>query len=261
MTTILLLISRPDYLDLIFAGLELLECDPDKTNLLTIVDGDTALYLDVRNRTERSKFKGRLCVQYPSKEKVKRYNTMHRRVRIAKIHEFAKQHILECEYLLLLEDDGLVHPKLLGKLTKAYYMHPFAGFVTGVQIGRHGIPCPGLWQFDDVYEPEKIESLKPLGHGIEQIDAAGLYGMLIKKPHYMSATFEEYKGILGPDVGMSISLRQQGLVHYVDWSIEVPHLTENGTITVSNTPVVQTIFTRAGSHWTQETKAQGDMQL
>ena len=48
--------------DQVFASLELLECERDRTSLLAFVAGDADLFLTARNLVEQSKFAERLCV-------------------------------------------------------------------------------------------------------------------------------------------------------------------------------------------------------
>jgi hypothetical protein len=62
-TTIILPISREQHLLKVFASLELLECERDRTSLLAFVDGDADLFLTARNLVEQSKFAERVCVQ------------------------------------------------------------------------------------------------------------------------------------------------------------------------------------------------------
>ena len=62
MITIVVPISRVDYLARFFVRLEMLDCDSEKTNLLCYVDGPLELYQKVRNYIVNSKFKNKLCV-------------------------------------------------------------------------------------------------------------------------------------------------------------------------------------------------------
>jgi len=50
--TIILPISREQHLLKVFASLELLECERDRTSLLAFVDGDADLFLTARNLVE-----------------------------------------------------------------------------------------------------------------------------------------------------------------------------------------------------------------
>jgi hypothetical protein len=123
-----------------------------------------------------------------------------RRIRIASIHNELKQHILACDYVLCLEDDGVVRADALKRLLRVYGMYPFAGLVSGAEIGRHGFQHLGLWSVDDVYEPTTITSLMP-GEGIQEIDASGMYACLTKRDNYVNHEFRPFQNNdLGPDV-------------------------------------------------------------
>jgi hypothetical protein len=62
-TTIVLPVSREQHLLRVFASLENLECDRERTGFLVFVDGEPELYLVARNLVEHSKFSEKLCVQ------------------------------------------------------------------------------------------------------------------------------------------------------------------------------------------------------
>jgi hypothetical protein len=62
-TKIILPVSREQHLLRVFASLEILECDRERTGLLVYVDGDEALYEVVANLVDQSKFAEHLCVQ------------------------------------------------------------------------------------------------------------------------------------------------------------------------------------------------------
>jgi hypothetical protein len=57
-TTIILPISREQHLLKVFASLELLECDRQRTSLPAFVDGESDLFMTARNLVEQSKFAG-----------------------------------------------------------------------------------------------------------------------------------------------------------------------------------------------------------
>ena len=73
-TVIVLPISRSEFLAPLFASLEFLECDPQDTAILCIVDGSVQLYVEARNLCNHSKFGQRLCVQFPAGAPVRKFN-------------------------------------------------------------------------------------------------------------------------------------------------------------------------------------------
>jgi hypothetical protein len=246
-------VSRMEHLDRIYAGLELLECDRERTSILTLVDGDANLFLKCRNLTEQSKFASRLCIQRKPSGVESRYNLQRRRVRISAIHNELRQHVPACDYVFGLEDDGVVRPDALARLLRAYTIYPFAGLISGVQIGRHGIQHLGLWSVDDVYEPTSITSLMP-GEGVQEIDAAGMYAFLTKRDNYVRHEFRPFQNNdLGPDVEWTLALRQAGYKNYSDFDVPVEHRKDDGTsVTLSNTVVQQVRLSKSVDRWQHE---------
>lgn len=255
-TTVILLVSKKDHLAQMFARLELLKCDKKKTNLLVYVDGPLTLFQSARNYTVNSKFNQKLCVNR-NKGQPDVSNQRKRRRRIADIHNEIKEHIANCDYVFLVEDDTLLPTNALDKLIGHALIDGYAGFISGVQLGRHGFLHVGAWKVDSVYEPYGIESTG-VDEGLQPVDAAGLYCCLIKKDLYMAHHFEPFEKILGPDVDLGIKLRQQGYQNYVDYSIKCGHMNKKETIEFHNSEIVQVKFVRTDDRqykfgWIQST--------
>lgn len=254
--TIVIPISRSDYAEKLFHSLEMLTCNREKTNLLTYVDGDWRLFEKIRNMTIQSKFNERLCVQR-NKGLPQVGSVPMRRKRIADIHNELVQLLNKADYLFFIEDDTLVPSNALEKLLRGYATYPYAGFISGIELGRWGFPHLGAWKVDDVYEPKTITSI-PKGTDYESVDAAGFYCFLTKFDTYKNHTFKLFEDVLGPDVDFGITLRQQGLLNYVDHSIQCAHLSKDGPITLTNTEPVQVQFEKAatinrGTKWLMKT--------
>lgn len=251
--TIFIPISREEHLDRLFACLELLDCDADQTNLLTYVDGNTALYEKARNFTEQSKFSDRSCVHRRNERKPVTFSLLERRRRIAAIKNESKALIGVCDYVFGIEDDTIVPTHALEQLLIDYAAHPHAGFVEGVELGRWGLPYVGAWRADDVYEPTRIESLMP-GHDVEEIDAGGFYCYLTRRDLYMSHEYKPFgRNDLGPDVNYGLYLRQNGYKNYIDWSINCEHRQRGGSVIhpLRNEPR-QVALIKHGSDWQQK---------
>jgi len=247
-------VSRPDWLPIVFAALELLDCDREQTSLLTYVDGDASLYLAARNLTESSKFASRLCIQRKPDSR-SRYDLRARRIRIASLHNEMKQHVpMDCDYVFSIEDDTVIPPYALTKLMHLYMTHPFAGLVSGVQLGRHGLAHVGAWTTDDVYEPTAITSVMPGTDQIVEVDATGLYCALIKRANYMGHDFAVFDpNAYGPDIALGFALRRSGYRNYADFGIPVEHRRTDGeTLTLANTNVQQVKLTKEANGWRQE---------
>jgi hypothetical protein len=251
-TTIILPISREQHLLKVFASLELLECDRERTSLVAFVDGEADLFLTARNLVEQSKFAERLCVQGDIPGERREFSINTRRRRIAAIQNTCRELIQPCDYVLLTEDDTVMATDTLSKLLSDHISHPHAGFVTGVQYGRWGINHLGLWAVDDPYEPREINSLMP-GNGVEEVDAAGLYAMLMRYDLYSKHEFKPFGETLGPDVDAGIELRRLGYKNYADFNVWLDHLKPDGSaITRLNTKPVQFRLIRNDGKWAGE---------
>lgn len=256
--TIFIPVSRSDYLDKIFSTLELLECDRTKTNILVVVDGDSNFFVDVRNRVEMSKFEQRLCVQYKAKDKLKKYSYALRRKRISDIHNFAKQYIQECDYVFGLEDDTIFGVDTLKKFLRLYGLYPYAGFIQGVQLGRWGNPYVGAWKVNDIYEPTEIMSMLPPEKNspvwFQQVDAGGFYCYITKRESFVDHNYEPFDGNgLGPDVNFGISLRQQGMLNYIDWTTTTIHRSKDRDVSLLNTKPSVVTLRKVNYRWRQQT--------
>lgn len=227
-TTIILPVSRKDFLDQVFARLEFLKCDKENTNLLVYVDGDHPLYQKARNLTVNSKFKEKLCI-YRSNGLASVSSISRRRQRISDIHNEIRAEIKNCDYVFLLEDDTLFGADTLKRLYKTMYHYQYAGFISGVQLGRWGYLHIGAWIVDDIYNTNEVTSVA-LGEGVKKVDAAGLYCCLIKAENYLKHVFKPYEGILGPDVDFGLALRKQGLENYINFDVKCDHLTKKDKI-------------------------------
>jgi hypothetical protein len=243
--TIILPVSRPDYLDRIFHALEILRCNREQTNLLTYVDGDWRLFETVRNKTQESKFNQRLSV-HRGRGPANVSSITRRRQRIADIHNEMRGLLENSKYIFSLEDDTLFPTYTLEQLLRHYAQYPFAGFISGVQLGRWGYPHIGAWRTNDIYEPTVLEST-PMGNGLEQVDAAGFYCFLTKTENYKGHEFAPFEDVLGPDVTFGLSLRRAGLLNYADFGLQTMHLTKDGDISLGNTKPIQVRFTKTAT--------------
>jgi len=241
-TTIILPVSRRDYLKKIFVMLEMLDCDRQKTNLLCYCDGPLELFQETRNLVVNSKFKERLCVY--RKKGIGSVSSIHgRRQRIADIHNEIKELIKETDYILLIEDDTIFQSNTLTKLIHTALMKRYFGFISGVEVGRWGYTHIGGWVVDNIYDINQVTSIQSK-EGVEEVDGAGLYCCLTTKENYLKHRFEPFEKILGPDAGFGFELRKQGLKNYIDHSIQCQHLNKKEVITVSNSKIIRVRFDR-----------------
>lgn len=239
---IIIPVSRPEYVDRVFASLELMDCDNERTNLLTYVDGSLTLFQKVRNLTVNSKFNTKLCV-YRKRGEPSVSSIHRRRKRIADIHNEMRDLVESSTYVFMTEDDTLLPKHCLKTLLRDFSMRPFAGLVSGVQIGRWGFSYIGGWKVNDVYDTSHIESVER-GKGVQEVDCAGFYGCLIRTEVYKKHIFEPFEEILGPDFNFGLWLRKQGLKNFINHNVKCGHMTKKGVINFVNTEVIQIEFDR-----------------
>lgn len=247
--TIVLPVSRDNYLKRVFINLEFLECDRENTNLLVYIDGDEKLYETARRYTVNSKFTQKLCV-FRAKGLSNAGSIVRRRHRIAAIHNELKTILNPCEFVFLLEDDTLIPNNTFLKLQKHYRSNPYAGFISGVEIGRWGLSYIGGWTVDDPYNINSICSIQD-GNDFSPVDASGIYCLMTTYANYRSHDFKPYDNILGPDFDFGISMRQAGYKNYIDKSIKCTHMTQKEDITFQNQSIVQIKYIRENDKWAQ----------
>jgi hypothetical protein len=227
MITIILTVSRDNYLEKVITSIELLECDNASTNILCVVDGSPELYVKTRNLINGTKFNQRLTVEYKGGKPVKNLDIKARRARIADIHNFAKTHIQHNDgYILSIEDDTTFNKKALSKLLKVANTNRAFGMAEGVELGRWGVPYVGGWIADDIYEPKLLTSVENL-HGtidgrVTKIDAGGLYFALMRTDLYKQHEFTSKNG-LGPDINFGLENRQLGFDNFIVWNVPCSH--------------------------------------
>lgn len=230
MTTIVLLVSRAEYLEKVISRIEMLECNHIEVNFLCIVDGNELLYVHTRNLVNDTKFNERLTVRLDYPGSTTRLDIPSRRRRIAAAHNQAKDLIQHTNgYIFSVEDDTLIGVSSLNKLMKVAINHPAFAMVEGVELGRWGVPYVGAWKVDNIYEPETITSIEnkyTITEDLpeENIDAGGLYCALIRADLYKQHTFTSENG-LGPDVNFGLELRQLGYENFIVWTVPCTHLT------------------------------------
>ena len=252
MVTIILLVSRHDYLEKVLTGLELMRCDVEKTNILCVVDGDENLYLKTRNHVNGMKFNERLVIRADVNEPPSRLDIQNRRKHIAALHNQAGNLIsLNTEWVFSVEDDTTFGRDALEKLLTVTRDYPAIGFVEGVELGRWGVPYVGAWRVNDIYNTTEIKSVEK-SEGIEKIDAGGLYCALIRADLYRNHEFHSDNG-LGPDVNFGLELRQNGHDNFIHWGVPCKHynsvMGKELVITPKEDTKVVTMTKKSDSKW------------
>lgn len=253
MITIILPISRKDYLRPVFNCLAELE-KPKDTELLIILDGSQELEQAVGKRTKQ--LKGFSSIRLIGFGDGPVENRNDRRYRISAIHNLAKQHVSDnCEYVFLVEDDTVYPKNTLFDLSTCMVLEK-CHFIQGVELGRWKTKYIGAWLVDDVNEPKIIKSLMPAlvdnlaitSYGHYKVDAGGFYCALVDADLYKQHTFEPFdkQGTngLGCDVNFGLYLRQQSYECLTDWTIQCDHIGKTGSVNLGNTKPVRVTFSK-----------------
>jgi glycosyltransferase involved in cell wall biosynthesis len=223
--TAILPVSRIQYLDRILDSLNKQTLLP--TALVVVFDGPDDQFITVRNRIAEEPGYEAICLK--SENDSPAHTIKDRREHIASIHNQIRETINVSGWIFSVEDDGILPPDALGRLVRAAQDRPDAGMITGVELGRWGVPYVGAWEVDDPSYPAYLTSLPSYAgeDRIEEIDACGLYCSLIRADVYQQHEFNSNNG-LGPDVNLGLYARQLGYKNYIDWGVPITHLTSAG---------------------------------
>lgn len=224
--TTILPVSRIEFFDRVLASL-LNQSYKEQTSLLVVVDGSNDLFVRIRNKIASSPLNNVLCVQSENYGDSPDKIIPQRRNRISSIHNQIRDLLPpDTDWIFSIEDDGILPPNALSWLVNDVQTRKAVGLVTGVELGRWGVPYVGAWRVDNILDTQKITSMEnKVGTAlVEEIDACGLYCALIRADLYKQHTFGSDNG-LGPDINMALEFRQLGFKNYIDWFVPVTHLT------------------------------------
>lgn len=250
--TTILPVSRIKYLDRVLDSLS--KQTAMSQNIVVIFDGNDSEFIQVRNKVMGLDFENKLCVSSLNNRAA--FTIAERRWHIVSIHNQIRELIEDCDWIFSIEDDGVLPENALAELISTVQSQEDVGMVTGVELGRWGVPYVGAWRVDDIFETKKITSLenKTADPIVEEIDACGLYCALIRADAYKEHEFFTRNG-LGPDVNLGLSLRQKGYKNYINWAIPVTHLTymigKEIEIPATNESRVVSLNLLYGSTWKQ----------
>lgn len=250
--TAILPVSRMQYLDRVIESLLAQTHKPN--NLLVVYDGHHSDYVEARNKIVGLDFESVRFVESTSLTLA--FSIPDRRRHIVNIHNQIRTLIGDTDYIFSIEDDGILPSDALERLVKTVTKNIDTGMVTGVEVGRWGVPYIGAWTVDDIADTKVITSLTSRVSEnptvVEPIDACGLYCALIRADLYKEHEFYTENG-LGPDVNLGLFMRNKGFNNYIDWGLPVTHLTRNYGEDLELTPFGQTRIVKlrllSGSTW------------
>jgi hypothetical protein len=170
-----------------------------------------------------------------------------RRLKIAKNHDKLKDYVrfYNPDLVWQIEGDCELPADCLERLIEDYEKldNDNFGYVSGIQVGRHGLYCLGAWKN---FTENSFESLDFQLEGIQQVQATGFYCLLAKKDAWLSATPSWSGEPYGPDVtwGLSMSYNK-----YCDMDIHIGHKTKRGVILPSHISTCNARFYKQEGRW------------
>jgi hypothetical protein len=254
--SIVVTISRPENIDLVIENI--------KKTLAENKDGLFEIILAVDNFKIKNVLE-KVQAQIANKSQIKnitefntgnkpplKFDMARRRNRIAKLRNQSKEYIGGSLFVFSFEDDTILPALALYHLWNVYGILPNPGFVQGVQVGRWGKPYLGVWNVDDVHNPQEYTTAT---HNFAEVtvdpcDAGGFYCYLTPTKLYKTVTYS-WREPCGPDVDYGLQLRSLGFENYTDYFVECGHRTDKKDIWPTD-DVNQIQFKWDGKRWTNK---------
>jgi hypothetical protein len=248
--TIILPISRKDYLKPVFDCLTQLE-RPSDTELLILVDGDKDLHRAIDKRLDSITYQRIQVIDFGTQPAE---TIDDRRYRIAAVHNKAKNFVNKAsKQVFLIEDDTVYPAHTLTQLAETMHSIDDCAFIEAVQLGRHKTPYVGAWHVDSIDTPTLVHSTLLDDTMIAQIDAGGFYCALVDADLYTQHHFEPYDKVgtngLSSDFNFGLYLRKRGYSCYIDWTLHTDHIGERGAVNIGNTEPAQVVFELTNGKW------------
>jgi len=170
-----------------------------------------------------------------------------RRIRIAENH-LRLQEIVKAykpDLVWQVEGDAELPENALERLLGHYLRlnDKDFGYVSGVQVGRHGVYCLGAWEF---YGRKRFDSIDYRKKGIQEIDATGFYCLLAPTNVWLSGVCTWDGQRYGPDVVWGLSINKN---KYVDMDLHIGHKTSGGIIRPSDASTCNVKFYLENGQW------------
>lgn len=173
-----------------------------------------------------------------------------RRTRIAENHRHLELIVkaYQPDLVWQLEGDVDLPDDCLERLVQNYLMleardGQHFGYISGIQIGRHGLYCLGAWRN---FTEDSFESLDHTLTGIQKVDATGFYCLLASKEVWLSGQASWHGEPYGPDVVWGRSIKKN---KYVDMSITIGHIIKTGIIRPEHASTCTAKFYKKDDKW------------
>lgn len=177
-----------------------------------------------------------------------------RRKRIAENHKKLRT-VVEAykpDLVWQVEQDGDYPSNTLERLIERYLElnDDYFGYVSGIQIGRHGLYCIGAWNnFVEDAGTNGYASFESIDHelkGVQEVDATGFYCLLAPYDVWMMGKCTWDGEPYGPDVtwGLSIPRRK-----FVDMDLHIGHIIKSGIIRPEHMSTTTVKFEKHDGKW------------
>jgi len=117
------------------------------------------------------------------------------------------------------------------------------GYISGIQVGRHGLYCLGAWRN---FTPDSFESLDYTLTGIQKVEATGFYCLLAPKDVWLSGKCSWNNEPYGCDVVWGRSIKQN---KYVNMSLTIGHIIKGGIIRPEHKSTTTAKFRKINDKW------------
>lgn len=176
-----------------------------------------------------------------------------RRTRIAENHKLLQGIVkaYQPDLVWQVEGDVILPPDALERLI-AHYGKLKAddfGYVSGIQVGRHGIYCLGAWVN---FTEDSFESIDHRLTGLQPVEATGFYCLLAPTDVWLSGKCEWADEPWGPDVNWGLSIPGR---KYVDMDLHVGHITSTGIIRPDGISTCNVRFEKQDGRWKYKTSS------
>lgn len=170
-----------------------------------------------------------------------------RRIRIAQNHQKLRQVVedIKPDLVWQIEGDCDLPKDCLKRLLDDYekLKGDDFGYVSGIQVGRHGLYCLGAWTN---FASESFRSLRHELTGIQPVEATGFYCLLAPREVWLSGVAEWNGEPYGPDVVWGLSIKKR---KYADMSLHIGHMTKRGIIKPSDMSTCNVRFFKDKDRW------------
>lgn len=183
-----------------------------------------------------------------------------RRKKIAENHKLLVEIVKEKkpDFVWQVEQDSVLPSDCLKRLIQRYKDiatqsdNENWGYISGIQIGRHGIYHVGAWNIPNK-NAEEFSSVDYRLHEGVKVSATGFYCLLAPVEVWLSGKATWKDEAWGPDVNWGLSIREKGYHIFVDMDLHIGHQTGDRVIWPSDISVCNVIYYRTKDGWKYKT--------